>query len=319
MIKIFLKLTYCFICITSLSFASTPLFPRTLDPQSQEFLMLTSEEELKKPPSSAPISSTQDLTISGPNGPIPIRIYTPYGEGPFPVLLYFPGGGWVKGNLDSNDALCRELSFQSEFIIVSVDYHKAPNYPFPKPLEDCYSVLEWTASNIQNYNGDNTWIAVSGDSAGGNLAAALTLLAKDRKGPVLQRQVLMYPATNFSFETFSYYQNAEGYRLTRKRMQEFWSLYLQGNDGSSPYASPLRGNLAGLPSAFIVTAEFDPLRDDGFAYANQLQNFGVSVILKHYPTVHAFIGRAYCIDLGKQAITEIANFLKTQYSMGKSY
>lgn len=295
-------------------YANASIFPRFLDFQSQQFLERSSEQNLvTKTHKLGPIKSTEDLTIEGPYGPIPLRIYIPLSEGPFPVVLYFPGGGWIAGDLDSNDSICRAICNQATCLIVSVNYHKAPKYPFPHALNDVYSTLEWTAKHIQNFNGNPSWIAVSGDSAGGNLAAALTLLTRDRNGPHLRCQVLMYPVTNFCFETFSYYQNAEGYCLTRQDMKELWKLYLQGADGKNPYASPLQGNLKHLPPAFILTAEFDPLRDEGFAYAKQLEIHGVAVKLKNYPTIHAFLSLASEIDLGRQGLTDIASYLKEQY------
>jgi len=295
------------------SYAQQPI-QRTLDKQSQQFLEGASKYTMIAKHPITPLKKTEDLKIYGASGTIPIRIYTPRGKGPFPVVLYFAGGGWVSGDLNSNDSICREMCSQTECLIVSVEYHKAPTYPFPHALEDLYTALLWTEANIHNYEGQTSWIAVSGDSAGGNLAAALTLLTRDRKGPELQCQVLMYPVTNYCFETHSYYQNAKGYGLTKDRMKEFWGHYLQKANGKNPYVSPLQGDLTNLPSAFILTAEFDPLRDDGLAYAHQLNNYGVPVVLKNYPTIHAFISHAYYIDLGKQGLKDIAAYLKEQYA-----
>ncbi|CUI17888.1 lipase [Candidatus Protochlamydia naegleriophila] len=265
------------------------------------------------PPSSTtiPVKKTQDLNIKGPLGLIPIRIYTPEGKGPFPVYISFEGGGWVAGNLDSNDAICREICKRSGCLVVSVEYRKAPENPFPKPLEDCYAATAWIADHIQEFNGNPKLLAVGGDSAGGNLAAAVTLLAR-AKGPFLRCQVLMYPVTNFDFDTLSYYENAEGYLLTRDIMKRFWSLYLNGADGKNSLASPLQANLYKLPPAMVIVAYFDPLRDEGLAYAYQLKKFGVPVVLRNYPTIHGFISFGNQLKLSHQALAEISQFLKQQ-------
>jgi acetyl esterase len=293
-----------------------------MDPETKVFLRAfnkvasgrTDIEEMRKitfPPSSVPVKKVEDISIQGPSGPIHCRIYTPEGKSPFPVYIALGGGGWVAGNLESNEAQCREICHRSGFMVLSVNYHKAPEYPFPKPLEDCYTALLWSAAHIQEFGGDPARLSLGGDSAGGNLAAATALLARDRSGPSLQAQVLLYPVTNFDFETLSYYENGEGYLLTRESMKVFWELYLDGKEGKNRYASPLQAQLEGLPPALIITADYDPLRDEGLAYAYQLKKFGVAAKVLQYPTIHGFISFNKQISLGEKALEEIALFLNS--------
>ena len=249
-------------------------------------------EDLFTPPAEPiPVDTVRDLSIDGPNGPIPIRVYAPHGDGPFPVLVYYHGGGWVVGDLDSIDPTCRALTNVADAVVVSVDYRLAPEHPFPEPIEDCYAALSWVAANTTAIRGDPERVAVGGDSAGGNLAAAVALLARDRGGPSLVHQALVYPVTEHAFETASYEENAEGYFLTRGDMEWFWNRYLPTDiAGRNPYASPLCApSLADLPSASVVTAGFDPLRDEGVAYADALDEAGVDVAHHHYPgMIHGF-------------------------------
>lgn len=176
--------------------------------------------------SKAPIGTVKDIVITGPAGKIPLRIYTPLkGSDSFPVFVTFHGGGWALGSLDTHDGICRELCYQATCIVVSVDYHRAPEYKFPVPLIDCYTATEWVIKNIASYGGDPEKIAIGGDSAGGNLAAAVTLMAHDKQAFSLTAQVLIYPATNYDFTTESCRLYKSGYLLTLAHMQWFWSLY----------------------------------------------------------------------------------------------
>lgn len=264
-----------------------------------------------------PVAKIEDRQIPGPEGPLRIRIYTPQGMGPFPVLVYFHGGGWVFGNLESHDAICRALTNAANCITVAVDYHLAPEYKFPVPTEDCYAATEWVASNTASFNGDETRIAVGGDSAGGNLAAAVSQMARDRGGPTLVYQLLVYPITDYMPDVPSYRENGEGYYLTRADMAWFWNHYL-GNEaeGKNPYASPLQAtSLNGLPSAMIITAEYDPLRDEGELYANRLKEAGILTTLIRYPgMIHGFIRMRDAIDQAKKALDDIAKQLRLAFS-----
>jgi len=237
------------------------------------------------------VGAVRDYAIAGPAGGIPVRIYEPEGSGPFPVLVFFHGGGWVLGGLDTHDPTCRALTNASDCVVVSVDYRRAPEHPFPAPVEDCYAALRWVSENTDVVHGDADRIAVGGDSAGGNLAAAVAQLARDRDGPAIAYQALLYPVADHAFDTDSYAENAEGYFLTKADMEWFWDHYLP-NDiaGRNPYASPLRArDLTGLPPATVVTCGFDPLRDEGVAYADRLADAGVEVTHRHYDEmIHGF-------------------------------
>jgi acetyl esterase len=244
------------------------------------------------PEEPTPVGDVSEYRIPGPGGPLPVRVYEPDGEGPFPALLYIHGGGWVLGNLEGVDELCRRLANAADCAVVSVDYRLAPEHPFPAPVEDCSAALRWIAENPGVAHADPDRLAVAGDSAGGNLAAAVSLLARDRDGPDLDYQVLIYPVTNHAFDTESYEENAEGYLLTKRDMEWFWDHYLERDlDGRNPYASPLRArDLSGLPPATVVTAGFDPLRDDGLAYADRLAEAGVAVERRnHEDMIHGFV------------------------------
>lgn len=246
--------------------------------------------------------TVRDLSIPGPDGPempLDVRAYAPPGDGDRPVLVYFHGGGWVRGDLDTHDGLCRLLAEAADCVVVSVDYRRAPEHPFPAPVRDAYAATAWAAEHAGVVGGDPDRIAVGGDSAGGNLAAAVTLLARERAGPAIDHQVLLYPVTDYDLDTDSYRANAEGYLLSRASMRWYWDRYLDDElDGANPYASPLRApDCSGLPSATVVTAGYDPLRDEGAAYADRLREAGVEVTHADYPgMVHVF---ASFPDLGR--------------------
>lgn len=249
-----------------------------------------------------PVAAVDDRTIPGTGGDISIRIYTPQGDGPFPVLVFFHGGGWVLGSLDSSDFSCRALTNAAGCIIVSVNYRHAPEHRFPAAVEDAYQATLWVAENAQLFSGDPERLSVGGTSAGGNLAAVVALMARDNGQPRIVHQLLSVPITDYSFDTASYTDNADGYGLTRTAMQWFWQHYLgPDGDGSHPYASPLRAkDLSGLPPALVLTAEYDPLRDEGEAYAQRLAAAGVQVICKRYDgMVHMFLGPESLVDMGE--------------------
>jgi len=259
------------------------------------------------------VNKTEDRRIPGPGGAIPIRLYYPEGDPPFPVLVYFHGGGWVIGSIESHDALCHAISKTSDCLVVSVDYRLAPEHPYPAAPEDSYAATCWVAQNAEMIQADAGRIAVGGDSAGGNLAAVVAMMARDRQGPDIGRQVLMYPITGDDLNTPSYLQNAEGYVLTRDLMIWFWNYYLAAEKRfGQPYAAPLRAdNLKDLPDALILTAEYDPLRDEGEAYAKRLKEAGVDVMLKRYDgMIHGFIKYAARLDKAKEALEAVAAFLK---------
>jgi len=238
------------------------------------------------------VASVLNRTVPGPAGEIPVRVYTPAGGGgPLPVVVYYHGGGWVIGDLEVVDRPCRLLASAAGAIVVSVDYRLAPEHRYPAAFDDCYAAAVWVAGHAAELGADPARIAVAGDSAGGNLAAAVALAARDRGGPALAAQLLIYPVTDFDFSTESYRVNADGYLLTKASMTWFWGHYLGAQDlDKDPYACPLRADsLAGLPPAYVATSEYDPLRDEGEAYARRLAEDGVAVTAKRFDgMLHGF-------------------------------
>jgi acetyl esterase len=262
-----------------------------------------------------PIAHVENRTISGPAGEMPIRIYTPEGTGPFPVLVFFHGGGWVICNLDTHDGTCRSLANGAPCIVVSVDYRLAPEHKFPAAPEDCYAATRWVAEHVAQFNGDPLRLAVGGDSAGGNLAAVISQMARDKGGPALSFQLLIYPATDFTADTLSKKENGDGYFLTEKDMTWFTNHYLNSEeDKQNPLASPLlAANLSGLPPALVITAEYDPLRDEGAMYGQKLKEAGIPVTITRYDgMIHGFVGMPF--DKGKQALAQACVALRDAFA-----
>jgi acetyl esterase len=246
-----------------------------------------------------------------------VRIYTPAGTGPFPLLVWFHGGGWVLGDLDSADPTARHLAVGAGCVVVSVDYRLAPETKFPGAADDCYAATQWTVQHAAAMHGDPDRIAVGGDSAGGNLAAAVSLMARDRRGPSLAFQLLVYPVTHCNFTTSSYQSFAEGYMLTRTSMQWYWNHYLQDvADANNPYAAPLVArDLSGLPPALVITAECDPLCDEGAAYAQRLKEAGVPTTYSCYDgMIHGFFGMPAALDKGRLAVAEASAALQKAFT-----
>jgi acetyl esterase/lipase len=263
------------------------------------------------------VARVENRALPGPAGEIPVRIYSPAGHAPLPVLVYFHGGGWVLGNLDSHDGVCRSLANAAGCIVVSVDYRLAPEHKFPAAADDSYHATLWVAANAAAIGGDPNRVAIGGDSAGGNLTAVVALIARDRGKPALVHQLLIYPATDAAYDTASCRENAAGYFLTKDAMHWFWNHYLPSTDrGREPYASPLRAeSLQGLPPALVITAEFDPLRDEGEAYAARLREAGVPVTLTRYDgMVHGFFGMGALLDQAKTAVAEAAGALRAAFA-----
>lgn len=271
--------------------------------------------ELGGPP--AEVARVRDEGIPGPGGEIPIRIYTPRGSGRFPVLVYFHGGGWVIGNLDTHDCLCRVLANEISCIVVAVDYRLSPEHKFPAPLEDCYAAVEWVAEHAEDFGGDNARIAVGGDSAGGNMATVVCMMAREKGGPSLLHQLLIYPAVDLlSMDTASYQAHGEGYLLTAAGMFYYRDHYLRNReDGKIPYASPLlENNLTRLPPATVVVPRLDVLADEGTAYAERLKEAGVPVACLFYDDmIHAFLNFQVDVPMAKKAVSDIAARLKKAF------
>jgi acetyl esterase len=261
-----------------------------------------------------PIHRTEERRIPGPAGEIPIRLYRPDDRRPLPALVYFHGGGWVIGSIDTHDATSRELANQGGCLVVSVDYRLAPEHKFPAAAEDAYAATRWVAEHAAEIGADPGRLAVGGDSAGGNLASVVALMARDRGGPRLAVQLLIYPVTDHAFDTPSYRENAEGYGLTRGQMIWFSNHYLnRPADADSPYASPLRAeSLRGLPPALIITAEYDVLRDEAERYAERLQADGVEVRLARHPgQIHGFFGMTGQIEAARDGLRRAADALRS--------
>jgi acetyl esterase len=261
-----------------------------------------------------PVAKTERREIPGPAGRIPVQIYTPEGKGPFPMLVYFHGGGWTIGEVASWDPFCRSLCNASGCVLVAVDYRLAPEHKFPAPVEDCYAAADWAAKNAAAIGGDARRVAVGGDSAGGNLAAAVSLMARDRDTPNLAFQLLIYPATDAALDTPSQEQFTEdGYILSKQDMVWFWGHYLRNDDDkANPYACPAEASdLRGLPQALVVTAGFDPLRDEGENYAARLQDAGVQCECVRYEGVtHGFVLFGTVLDEGRKAIADMGAALR---------
>lgn len=271
---------------------------------------------LQGPP--PPVTDVEDRTIPGPGGTLLLRLYRPQGAAPFPALVYFHGGGWVIGSIETHDNLCRQLTRAAGCIVVSVDYRLAPEHRFPAAAEDAYAATCWVAEHARELGLSPDSLAVGGDSAGGNLAAVAALMARDRGGPALAHQLLIYPVTGSDFDTASYEENATGYGLTREGMVWFWDHYLppDGGDRRDPYAAPLYApDLRGLPPAMVITAEFDPLRDEGQAYAERLRQAGVPVVSRCYPgMIHSFFPLGAVLDRAREAVADAGAGLRAAFA-----
>lgn len=256
------------------------------------------------------VAAVEHRFIPGPTADLPIRIYRPSaaGDAPLPALVYFHGSGWVIINIGICDSTSRAMANRTGCVVVAVNYQKAPEHKFPAPFDDCYATTAWVADNADELGIDRERIGVAGDSAGGNLAAAVALKARDVGGPRLAYQLLVYPATAYGWDTPSSHANAEGYLLQRASMEWFWTHYVRSpTDGLHPYCSPLLApDHGGLPPAFIVTAEFDPLRDDGRLYHEKLEAAGVRSKLHDYEgMIHGFFWMAGVFDQSKALLDEI--------------
>jgi len=271
------------------------------------------------PPLAVPLASVEDRAIVGPGGELPVRIYTPVGSGPFPVVVFFHGGGWVTGDLDTQDMIARGLAHGADSIVVSVAYRLAPEHPFPAAPDDCWAATLWAAKHAAEFGGDANRLAVAGDSAGANLATGVALRARDASGPRLRAQVMFYGSGNYpSVETPSAKEFAQGPILSRSDVDYFWGLYLSNpkKDQDHPLASPIRAaSHAGLAPAFMGTAEIDPTRDDGEAYAAKLAAAGVPVESRRYAgMVHGFVSWLGVIDGAQTAINDASGFLKKWFA-----
>ncbi|MFB9862412.1 alpha/beta hydrolase [Rufibacter immobilis] len=267
-------------------------------------------------PMPEPVGKVTHTLIPGPGGDILARVYTPNGDGPFPVLVYFHGGGWVIANLDVYEPSCRALCNAAECVVVSVAYRQAPENKYPAAAEDAFAALQWVMDNTAALNGIAGSVAVGGESAGGNLATVSCLMSKEKSLPLPVFQLLVYPITNYAFDTPSYLENANSKPLNADMMKWFFKHYLENEqDGSEPYVSPLRAaDVSGLPPALVITAELDVLRDEGEEYAHKLQQSGVPTKQVRYPgMVHEFFSLSGVVPTAKEALEEAAEGLKAAF------
>ena len=262
------------------------------------------------------VAPVEALWVPGPEGPLPVRVYRPEGAAdPAPVVVFFHGGGWVLGSIDSHDASCRGLANRTGAVFVSVDYRLAPEHPYPAAADDCYAATCWVADHATDLGVDPGRLAVAGDSAGGNLAAVVCQMARDSSGPAIVFQTLIYPVTDLDFDRWpSMDENADGPLLTREAMDWFARHYV----GSLPftddsYAAPIRAtDLSGLPPAHVSTAGHDPLRDEGAGYVEALAAAGVAVGYDNFATmIHGFVGFADLVPAAGEARDRIAAALRT--------
>ena len=268
-----------------------------------------------------PVARVENRSVPGPDGPVPVRFYWPEdpAPAPLPALVYFHGGGWVICDLDTHDATCRAITNGAGCVVVSVDYRLAPEHKFPAAAEDAYAATLWVAANASDIGVDATRIAVGGDSAGGNLTAAVALMARDRAAPEIVFQLMLYPVTDVtSLDTASYRENGVGFFLTTASMDWYRPQYLSDlSEASHPYASPLRAaDLTGLPPALVITAEHDPLRDEGEAYAARLRDAGVPATATRYDGVfHGFFALGTLLDAATQAHEESYAALREAFTL----
>lgn len=265
------------------------------------------------------VASVRDIEVPGPDGnSIPVRVYTPHTEGTRPVIMYFHGGGYVLCDLAVADKPCRELADLTGCVVASVDYRLAPEDRAPAQVNDCYAATAWFAENAGEFGGDGSRIAVSGDSAGGALAAGVALKARDAGSPGIDQQILIYPITDVEGDYPSRIENGEGYLLTQRAMEYFAGLYLTGDeDPKDPYIFPGRAtDLSGLPAAVVITGGYDPLRDEGIAYAQGLEAAGVAVNHIHSPSmIHAFMWMGGVVAHQKTVVNELAATVKERWSL----
>jgi acetyl esterase len=271
--------------------ANRPAYETLTAPEARAMYREARSAVSPEPPD---VASVRDLTVPGPGGTIPCRLYRGANtrDAALPVLVFFHGGGWVIGDLDTHDVVCRRLANAGECAVLSVDYRLAPEHKFPAAVEDCLAVTAYVASEAAFLGLDGSRIAVGGDSAGGNLAAVVALHARDQGGPALRLQLLIYPATDFAMQHPSHTTRGAGYLLTHNTMIWFRDAYLRGEADITDWrASPLCApDVSNLPAAYLITAGFDPLCDEGAAYAERLKAFGVAVQHMHLPAqIHGFM------------------------------
>jgi acetyl esterase len=294
--------------------AGRPAYETLTAPEARAYYAQARFATNPEPPELARVAP---LSIPAPHGAIPARIYVPkqsrQQDGLSPALVFFHGGGWVIGDLDSHDVVCRQLAVEGALIVISVDYRLAPEHKFPAAADDAIAATKWIAANARALGIDTARLSIGGDSAGGNLTAVVALAARDGNGPTIAGQVLIYPATDFAMTHGSHGEPETSVLLTHSVIHWFRDHYLNGAADIHDWrASPARAtNLAGLPPAYVLTAGADPLRDEGDEYAERLKQAGVPVTYKHYPgQFHGFVTMGKLLQQANVAVSEIGAWLK---------
>ncbi|MGH0434992.1 alpha/beta hydrolase [Bacillus basilensis] len=288
---------------------TTPTQARYYHKEARKFFSNSSFEDV----------NTRDTYAENDGHKIPIRIYTPEGDGPFPILVYFHGGGWVFSDIDGSDYVCNYIAKSSNCVVVSAGYRLAPEFKYPIPLEDAYTAFQWALDNKDMLNGSDK-VAIGGESAGANLAASVALKLRDQSISQIHCQLLITPVIQHYFETDSYNEGLQ-YNLSKEKMKWFWDFYLEDSkQGKEPYASPILGSSKDLPQALIYTAELDPLKDEGMLYAKHLETNNVIVQYRCFNRlVHCFIHMAEKSKVAKEALDYICkDFHKAMYGEIKS-
>lgn len=262
-----------------------------------------------------PVANVTNRTIPGAGGPIPIRIYTPRGSGPFPVVVYYHGGGWVIANLDTYDASPRALTNLANALVVSAHYRQGPEHKFPAAHQDAFAAYRWVLANAKSLKGDPSKVAVVGESAGGNLAAGVSMMARDSGEPLPVHQVLVYPIAGYDLNTLSYQQNADAKPLNKPMMRWFFEQYLRSPaDGKNPLIDLVHADVQGLPGTTVITAEIDPLRSEGKALADRLKDAGIEVDYQNYEGVaHEFFGMGAVVDDARATQEQAADALRKAF------
>lgn len=293
------------------------LTPKLSNPNSIKETRKYLDSQSSKWDTTIPFSNIKNTVINANSHKIPVRIYTPQGSGNFPIIIYSHGGFWLAGSVNTHDNVCKKLSKNTNAIVISVNYRLATENPFPAAVNDVYSVLQWTYKNSESINGDKKHIAIAGDSAGGNLSTAVSLMARDKNGPHITCEVLIYPSTNIyklNSKSWSYF--SKSINLSIQDMQKYISLYVpKKDDRKNPYASPLlANNFSNLPDTLMVAAQIDPLHDEDIAYANKLKAAGNKVkVNEYYGVPHGFITMGKITNKSDKALNDISSYIIKEF------
>lgn len=267
------------------------------------------EDDVFAPDRETAVRYTRDIEIDGPHGSVPVRAVRPAVGGELPTVVFYHGGLWALGSLDSVEDICREIAVRTPAVVLAVDYRLVPEHPFPAGLDDCIAAYAWARDNADAFGGDRTRVSVAGTSAGANLATGVARFCRDGDIPTPDRQTLLYPMVDDDRTRESYTENESGPLLSRGAIEHFWGEYLRSPvDRANPYVAPLRGDQSELPATTVVTAGHDPLRDEGIAYAETLEAAGVETEHRHYPSMcHGFLSLTDGVGVADEAMDTVAD------------